>query len=425
MKLEASKSLLRSRSRQLLQLLRDPLYANSSFLFANTVVGSGLGFAYWLVVAQLFNASEVGLGTALVAATRLLAELGSSGLGLGVIRFLSHHPKRRADALISGSLTFSVCAALTASIFYLLTLPLWSSKLAFLREPYWALAFVLSAGVWALAPIIDQIFLAHRAGGAVLGRHLVMHLAKLAIPFALMFAGGTTGVYASFTLGIAVSLGLGLGFLVFKLRPGYRLSLNFSALFRSREFLTYSVSNHIGNYLINLPSVVLPLIILNNIGETQAAYYYVAFMIASVLYSAATSLATSAFVEGSAQMHGQTALKKAVKATLFVVVPGMAFLQLVSPILLGLFGSEYLAAKKLLLVLICAAPFDAAMRLLVTYWRVEKATVTLNMFCALWAAGIVGLSLLANELTQIGYAYILGGVPALTFGLIATRFRRR
>ena len=106
-----NKAKLLSSRKQLTQLFRDPLYANSSFLFANTVLGSGLGFVYWIIVAQLFSASEIGLGTALVAAARLLAGFSNSGLGLGIIRFLSQTSRERGNALINASLTFSVSIA--------------------------------------------------------------------------------------------------------------------------------------------------------------------------------------------------------------------------------------------------------------------------------------------------------------------------
>ncbi len=411
-----------SSRQQLAQLFKDPLYANSSFLFANTVLGSGLGFVYWIIVAQLFSASEIGLGTALVAAARLLAGFSNSGLGLGIIRFLSQTSRERGNTLINASLTFSLSIAVLLGSAYLLTLSIWSPKLLFLQEPLWAVIFLLSVALWSLAPMMDQIFLAHRAGAAVLGRNLTMHVCKLAIPFALVFAGGAMGVFASFSLAIATSCILGLWFLTSKVRPGYSLRLRLSNLFDAREFLAYSVSSHTGNYLINLPSIILPLIILDRIGESQAAYYYVAFMVASMLYSAATSLATSAFVEGS--NNSGTALRRAVKATLLIVVPGIATLHVASPILLSFFGTEYLSAKGLLLALVYAAPLDAAMRLLVTYWRVNKAMITLNIFSALWAVGIVGSSLFTSELIQVGYAYIFGSLPALLFGFIAIRFHK-
>ena len=409
--------------RQLAQLFRDPLFANGSFLFANTVLGSLFGFVYWIVMAKLFSASEIGLGTALVSAATLLAGLSHSGLGLGIIRFLGQTSRARGDALISASFTFSFFVALFVGTVYIFALPLWSSKLLFLQNPFWAVAFLFSVGLWALAPMIDQVFLAHRAGAAVLGRNVVMHVAKLALPFTLVFAGGVVGVYASFTLATAASCLLGLWFLAFWVRPGYRFEPHFFTLFKFRDFLLYSVGSHTANYLVSIPSLALPLIVLNRIGQTQTAYYYVAFMIASLLYSAATALATSAFVEGSSQGSSST-LKKAVKATLFIVVPGMVILHFVSPLLLGFFGHDYLEAKALLRVLIYAAPLDAAMRLLVTHWRVNKAVVTLNIFSALWAVGIVGLSLFATELVHIGYVYMFGGLPALAFGLAATRLRK-
>ena len=57
------------------QALNTPLYANSMYLMGNYAVSATLGFVFWVVVAKLYAAEVVGLGSALVSA--LAAGVGS------------------------------------------------------------------------------------------------------------------------------------------------------------------------------------------------------------------------------------------------------------------------------------------------------------------------------------------------------------
>jgi O-antigen/teichoic acid export membrane protein len=400
--------------------LRDPLYANSYFLFANTILGALLGFVYWLIVARLFPSNEVGVGTAVISLATLLAGIANLGLGLGVIRFHNQMPKATRHALISSAITLSLIAAILVGGMYLLVMPLWSSDLLFLRHnPLWNLVFLLGVVAWSTAPIMDQTLLAHRAGVAVLGRNTVMHIVKLALPFVLVFAGGAVGVFASFAIGVTLSCAAGLYFVTLRSHRPYRFTFQIGELIRRKDILSYSLGNHIAQYVVSSPVVILPLVVLNRLGEAQTAHYYIAFMIASLLYSITTSLANSALVEGSSKEGDVSPLLKSAKVALLVMLPAMLAIYFAGPMLLRIFGPDYLNATKLLRVLVLATPLNALTVLAVTHWRIRKATRTLNVFSLVYAVGILGLSMLSTGLTQIGYAYIVGTLPALLFAFLA------
>jgi len=55
--------------------LRTPLYTNAIILMANTVVASGLGFLFWMVVARFYTPYEVGLVTTMIPVVVFLGML--------------------------------------------------------------------------------------------------------------------------------------------------------------------------------------------------------------------------------------------------------------------------------------------------------------------------------------------------------------
>jgi O-antigen/teichoic acid export membrane protein len=73
--------------KQLKQHLNDPLFKNSYFLMATTVIGSILGFIFWMLVARFYTPYDVGLATALISAANLLVAFSLFGFNFGILRF--------------------------------------------------------------------------------------------------------------------------------------------------------------------------------------------------------------------------------------------------------------------------------------------------------------------------------------------------
>ena len=47
------------------RLSKDPLYRNSMYLMATSVVSAGFGFLFWILAAKLYPKEDVGIATAL------------------------------------------------------------------------------------------------------------------------------------------------------------------------------------------------------------------------------------------------------------------------------------------------------------------------------------------------------------------------
>src|SRR5207302_1297094 len=100
------------------------------------------------------------------------------------------------------------------------------------------------------------------------------------------------------------------------------------------------------NFVVGLlgisPSFVLPLLITNTIGPETTAYFYVAFMIANLLYVIPYSTTQSLFAEGSHDEGSLVAgLKKSFKLIGFLLFPSILFLVFLGNFVLLFFGRSY------------------------------------------------------------------------------------
>ena len=74
--------------------VRSSLHVNSLSIVLNSAFTAALGFAFWVAVARVHKAQDVGLASALISSAGLLASLAGLGLDQGLIRFLSGSGER-------------------------------------------------------------------------------------------------------------------------------------------------------------------------------------------------------------------------------------------------------------------------------------------------------------------------------------------
>ena len=77
----------------------------------------------------------------------------------------------------------------------------------------------------------------------------------------------------------------------------------------------FSLENYLAGLFMAAPNLILPIMVLNALGAEQAAYYYIAYAIAALLFMIPNAISMSLFVEGS---HGE-ALKRTVVKSLVII----------------------------------------------------------------------------------------------------------
>lgn len=120
---------------------KSSLYNNAFYLMLNTACTSVLGFVFWYIMARYFSSSDVGIGTAIISASGLVASFAGLGLGIGLVRFVPEI-KKNVVRLINSAFTLSGVAAIAGSLIYLAGINHWAPALTFLCKNYWSVVFL-------------------------------------------------------------------------------------------------------------------------------------------------------------------------------------------------------------------------------------------------------------------------------------------
>lgn len=401
--------------------LKEPLFQNASFLMLSSILGGLLGFPFWLIAARFYPAADVGITVSLLAVASLLGALSSLGLETGLVRFLPAMQAGRRRRL-NAALTLSAVTAAGVALSFLGGLSLWAPALAFVGESWAFSAALLGFTVaFALTHVVDAGFLAGRRASYHFARTLLFHGTKLPLPILLGTFLGALGLLLSFGVALLLALTVALFVLLPRLYTGFRPTPIFQVQ-GLRELFTYSVGNHVANVLRGLPSGLLPLLVLLQVSASGAAHFYVAWLLAGLLFVIPLSTASSLFVEGS---HPGTVFSRdtvrSLRFGLLLIVPGVLLLVFGGDFLLGLFGVEYSTGLGLLQALAVSALFVTVNATFFAYLRVRKRIpelVLLSLFGGLGtllggvlllpAFGLMGpgLAFLLAEATITGYVVL-------------------
>lgn len=414
--------------RQTIQQISSPLYRNSLLLMANTGVTAGLGFFFWMVVARFYTDVQVGLGAAIISAISLLALLSTLGLDAAFIRFL---PKaEKPVVMINSYFTTSGFAALVVAAIFIVGLEFWSPALSFIKQnAVFAVAFVLFVLLWTLSSLIDCVFIARRRAEFVLFKNTIFSLLKIPLPVLLAMFFYSFGIVGAWGIAIGVAFAISLLLFLPRLENRYK-PMSKPNLGVIKDVWKYSAGNYFASLFSASPQLILPIMIVNLLGAAQNAYFYVAWMIALLLFAIPGAVSQSLFAEGS---HFEDELGVNVRRSLgfifLLLVPAIVLLFLLSKWLLLLFGASYSANALMLLRILGLSSLlvgvnEVYMSILRVQGRIRElvgicgfitVAVLLGSYFVMPATGIIG----------VGYTWIgAQGLISIYILLIMGRFHR-
>jgi O-antigen/teichoic acid export membrane protein len=396
---------------------------SSLFLMASTGLTAGLGFLFWIIVDHSYSPERVGLATSLINAISMISYLSLFGLNSALIRFQASGRAARNGQVTRGLLITAGGGLLFGNAFLVL-LPWLSPQLEFIRaNPLYALLFVAFCGFAAVNLLTDSVFMAARLPHYnMLVDGIIQSVAKLAMPIFLV-TFGTVGIVASTGFGYAAAVFASI--LAMCWRLGYRFDLRSKGT-RLRESARYSLANY-GSALLNLiPQLALPMIALQRLGGEAEAYYFMAFQVANILYTASHSIGDATFAEASHDVSrlGEC-MRRAARLNLIVGLPAIAVVALAADLLLHLFGASYASnARGLLIVLAVGALAVAFNNWSSNGLRIVgriRPLVSSNIVYALVSIGMAEATA-SRGLLWIAFAWVTGN---LLSGLVAVAYLPR
>lgn len=397
------------------------LLNNSLYLMLNSGLQAGSGFIFWVISARLFSVSNVGLATALYSAAGVVGFSALLGLNSTAVRYLPS--SRERDVLITAMLTVVAGAGAILAAIYLLIMPYVSPKLAFVsHRPAMEVAFVVLCSIGVVNLLTDSIFIGLRqARFNALVDGGIGGVTKIASSIAIAAAGaGAFGLFAASSAGpsAAALASIVLLLTVDKVRPSLRGTVG--AL---RPLVRFSGANYVGNLLTLLPTFIVPLIVLDRVGVHAAAYYYIAYQMANLLFAGVFAVEQTFLAEGShADVELRAIMGRSWHLLALFCIPSTAVLAVGAHWLLLLFGHRYSTnGTDILVVLSLSALPLAVFNWLLTVLRLTGqlkpivignvvfavSTCLLAYLLAPWGVAILSLSWIIGLLL----ACLVAGVP--------------
>lgn len=397
-------------------LFQDSLIRNSATLVLAAAELAAGGFLFWQVVAHLFPPEEVGRASVLISSSTLVASLALLGTNNSLIRYLPEWPDR--SRTVNSGMTLVAAAAAVGAVGLVLVMRTHTPSTAIVA-PAEAAAFVGLSIAAAVHVFSDNVFIALRRTGYVVARNTVVVVLRLVLPLGLLAWNGF-GIFAAYWLPVAVALPL--YFTVLRRSFGLRSRLAVTVE-RVRAMWRYSAGNYLATAILTMPTLLMPALVARRLEPAAAAYYYIASLIAGVLLFVPQATARSFFAEATHDPSRlREHLRRVLRLTAAVQVPLAILLIVLGPVLLRLFGPDYVPAYGLLVLLVLTLALSSVgflgSTLLLVSGRIRLLCQLSVAGCAcslggaylLMPRGLVwsGWSLLAGEaVLTTGYGYVI------------------
>jgi len=397
---------------------KNTLLVNSSYLILATGFIALFGFVFWVLVARSFDSTTVGLATTLISMSSLLSLLGLAGFDTIFVRFLPK-AERKNDQINSGLIISAMASAIVAALFCL-AIPILVPKLDFVDHSALFLAsFVVVTILSTWNTLTNSILVAFKKTSAILVINIFFSAIKMCLPF-VIHRGGPMTIFDF--VGIAQITNVALSIAVLMKYFGYKPRLKVHTDIIKQTF-RYGSAVYWANIFNLLPDSALPLIVIDKLGASAAAYFYVAFTIANLLYTIAFSTAQVVLAEASSDDESRLLLnlRQGLKVIASLMVPAVVALVIVSPYILGVFGQHYRSgATSLLRIMSISGLAIMLSSSLGVFFKVRGYLKAILVTTASNALVIILLSIVLAKpwgLSGIGWAWLTGSIVSVIVGL--------
>jgi O-antigen/teichoic acid export membrane protein len=409
----------------------NPLLRSAYSLMLSAALTAGLGLAFWLVAARLYDAGDVGRDAALIAVMVELSTICQLNLVNAVTRFLPSLERGTARVLLAAYAASGALALLLAVAFVFLA-PLVSGEFGFFRDdPRMAALFVVAQIGWGWFVIQDAALTATRRAPWVPVENAAFGALKLAALPVLLALGSGHGVFLAWMLP-AIALLVPVNVFLFRraipdhVRRERPSGSSLRRLGRGR-LVRFMALDYGASVFGQGAATVLPVLVVALLGGSANAYFYIPYMIVTaflMLFYAATD---SLVVEGALAEDRIRALAATlVRRFALLVVPGTTVLVAAAPLILLPFGPDYVReGAPVLRLLACACVFRVTVMVYIAIARLHgEGARILGAEAARSGLLIAGAALLAGPLGLEGIALAyLGASAAVTLAVLPSLVR--
>ncbi|WP_299955003.1 lipopolysaccharide biosynthesis protein [uncultured Modestobacter sp.] len=414
--------------------LAEPFFRNAYALMINTGLTGVLGLLYWLFAARHYDDADAGRGSTAISVLMLLSGLVAFNVSGSLNRFLPASG-RSVRQVVLASYLLSAGVVLALAVGFLATLDLWGPSFDLFRDPtfrWWFLAAVVVAAVFTVQ---DGVLTGLRSSVWVPVKNVSFGVLKLVLLVTLASVSPEEGLFLSWVLPMAIVLiptnGLIFGRL---LNRHLRAAGNRAPTYTRAEVRRFFAGDYLGAVIMFATVNLAPVMVAAAVVPEVYAYFYVVWVIGTLLDLVAIGLGTSLSVEGVYDRAGLAAnCRAALTRALLLLLVAVVVVALTARPLLRVFGENYVNGALLLFLLVLSTLPRAVTEIWVGVLRVQgrahqivrvQAARGLLMIGAVflvlhqdWLADHLGVSLP----TTVGLAVLLSQVVVASAVLLQLR----
>lgn len=303
----------------------------------SAVVAGVLGFVFWTATARHYDASILGKASAEVSAIAFLAMVGGLNLTSMFARFLPV-AGWRARRLILTSYGGAGATGLAAAVIFLTT-PL--AKGLVIGDRPGQLFFILCVMLNSIFNIQDGGLIGFGRFELVPVENIIVALLRLALlPFAALFFSAQTGILWSWALPMAVAV-LVVNILVVGPFAGRQAKQN-PNLPPLRKLSRLVALGSVTTAVYSATGTFLPALVTRQLGAREGGYFYVPWVIATMISLLLTNITTSMVREAiAAPEKASLSIRRSIGLALLVVTVVMVCCLLMSRFILLPLGPAF------------------------------------------------------------------------------------
>ena len=382
--------------------LDDPLFRNSIFMMLSYLFGAAAGFFFWIIAAKFYSPADVGIATAIISSMSLIVQLSRLGMDISMIRYF---PTADKKAIFNTTVIVTTFFSIFLGIIFIGGIDIISPELHQLKSISNSLLFIIFLIANSVIILTGMAFVAIRKANFqfiqnfAVGTRIIFLIPLVAL--------GANGIFNSVGISFLFALLLSI-FLLAKVDININLTIN-------RQFLKNTFNYSAGNYLASLfntaPMTILPIMVLNILGAEKAAYYYIAYTIAALLFMIPNSISMSLFVEGSNGENLKESVEKSLVILFLFLVPASTIVIMFPDLILGLIGSNYSEGGEQLLKIMALSSFFVAFNYI--YSSIKRIQYEIQKMVIVNSIISISLILLSYILIKqfgiigVGYAWLI------------------
>jgi len=409
--------------------LKSPLVLNGYALVFSSGATSVLGIGYWILAARLYSEEVVGLNSAVITSMFFLANVSQFNLMHALNRFVPS-AGQQTTGLVLKSYLVSVVMAVVASAVFLTGLGLWAPSLSGLRSsPAESVWFIFATVSWCIFVLQDSVLIGLRQAKWVPLENILYAVVKLMLLVVFATALPEGGIFMSWTVPV-LFLTLPVNALIFfRLIPAHVRTVPAEGTpIGTKNIVRFVAGDYLSSLVWMTTIALLPLMILERLGASASAHFYLAWNITYALYSVSSNMGMSLVTEGArdeAKLNFYS--YQALQQILRLIIPAVALIVVGAPFILRLYGENYATEGSILLQLLSlsAVPY-AFVALYISMARVQRHIYKIfSVFVVLCTVVLVSAYFLSSAygITGIGLAWLVGQ-SAVAAALLLTDLRR-